>query len=55
MRKGLQNICEKKNNLYKKYLKLRSREANDRYKIYKNKQKKDKNKKVLQKMNNKRK
>lgn len=35
--KGLQNACKKKNNLYKKFLKLRTKEAESRYKSYKNK------------------
>lgn len=34
--KGLQNACKKKNNLYKLFLKLKTKEAEDRYKQYKN-------------------
>uniref|UniRef100_A0A3B3I1E4 Reverse transcriptase domain-containing protein n=1 Tax=Oryzias latipes TaxID=8090 RepID=A0A3B3I1E4_ORYLA len=34
---GLQNACEKKNNLYKKFLKQRTRETEQRYKSYKSK------------------
>uniref|UniRef100_A0A8C7XUM2 Reverse transcriptase domain-containing protein n=1 Tax=Oryzias sinensis TaxID=183150 RepID=A0A8C7XUM2_9TELE len=34
---GLQNACKKKNNLYKKFLKQRTRESEQRYKSYKNK------------------
>lgn len=37
MTKGLRNACKKKKYLYKWYLKSRTREAEDRYKKYKNK------------------
>ena len=35
--RGLQNACKKKNNLYKQFLKLRTKEAECRYKNIKNK------------------
>ena len=34
---GLKNACKKKNNLYRRFLKCRSKEAESRYKSYKNK------------------
>ena len=34
---GLKNACKKKNNLYRRFLKCRSKEAESRYKAYKNK------------------
>ena len=34
---GLKNVCEKKNDLYRRFLKCRSKEAESRYKTYKNK------------------
>ena len=34
---GLKNACKKKNTLYRRFLKCRSKEAEDRYKSYKNK------------------
>jgi len=37
MTKGLQNACKKKNNLYKVFIKLKTKEAENRYKLYKNK------------------
>ena len=35
--KGLQNACKKKNTLYREFIKRRKREAEDKYKKYKNK------------------
>ncbi|WP_227487742.1 hypothetical protein, partial [Nocardioides malaquae] len=35
--KGLQNACKKKNTLYREFIKLRTKEAENRYKKYKNK------------------
>lgn len=35
--RGLQNACKKKNNLYRDFIKTRSKEAEIRYKVYKNK------------------
>lgn len=35
--KGLINACKKKNNLYKLFIKLKSKEAENKYKLYKNK------------------
>uniref|UniRef100_A0A3B5QVU5 Reverse transcriptase domain-containing protein n=1 Tax=Xiphophorus maculatus TaxID=8083 RepID=A0A3B5QVU5_XIPMA len=37
MTKGLRNACKKKNNLYSSFLMLKTKEAEDRYKKYKNK------------------
>ena len=37
MSKGLLNACKKKNSLYKKFIKDRTKEAEDKYKNYKNK------------------
>lgn len=37
MTKSLQKACKKKNLLHKKYLKLRTSESEDKYKLYKNK------------------
>uniref|UniRef100_A0A3Q2ZQH6 Reverse transcriptase domain-containing protein n=1 Tax=Kryptolebias marmoratus TaxID=37003 RepID=A0A3Q2ZQH6_KRYMA len=37
MTKGLRNACKKKNNLYSCFLKLRTKESEDKYKKYKNK------------------
>ena len=37
MTKGLENACKKKNTLYKLYMKNRTKEAESRYKTYKNK------------------
>ena len=37
MTKGLHNACKKKNYLYRCFLKLRTKEAENRYKKYKNK------------------
>ena len=34
---GLRNACRKKNNLYKRFLRNRTTEAENRYKVYKNK------------------
>ena len=34
---GLKNACKKKNNLYRRFLKCRSKKAESRYKSYKNK------------------
>ena len=33
----IKNFCKKKNTLYRRFLKCRSKEAEDRYKSYKNK------------------
>ncbi len=35
--KGLQNACKKKNTLYREFIRLRTKEAEMKYKIYKNK------------------
>ena len=35
--KGLQNACKKKNNLYRRFIRCRSKDAEMKYKIYKNK------------------
>lgn len=35
--KGILNACKKKNNLYRKFIKLRTKEAENCYKVYKNK------------------
>ena len=35
--KGLQNACKKKNTLYKEFIKLRTKDAENKYKKYKNK------------------
>jgi len=37
MTKGLRNACKKKNNLYKVFIKLKTKEPENRYKLYKNK------------------
>ena len=34
---GLRNACKKKNNLYRKFLQCRTKSAEERYKVYKNK------------------
>ena len=34
---GLRNACKKKNNLYRKFLQCRSKSAEEKYKVYKNK------------------